>query len=356
VEESESEQMFTDLLLLLKHLSDKDLFLEYYKTHFAKRLLSEAESPDDDNEKTFLTKLKQDYGFAFTNKLEGMIKDLKTSETLKEDWKKYIVEYSNKKGIEKTPFELLVQVLTYGYWPSVNSSTLIMPTYCQLASRNYETFYSEKFDGRRLMWMYGLGSGELRANGYSKKFDFTVPTYQVAILLAFNENKSIAFSEFLDLLKIPADSLKSSLVQLTTPTDKEDPAHSKILVHNAVKDENGKLSFKADTKFTPNEKFTSKSLKIKIGTASGKSSTEQNQETLKKVNDDRKVSTQAAIVRVMKMRKTLAHADLVLELRQQLNSYFQPPLRMITEAIGFLIDNDYLARDEDNSNRYNYVP
>eukprot|EP01080_Neovahlkampfia_damariscottae_P004361 gene4361-7717_t len=356
VEENDADKLFSELLLVLKHLSDKDLFLEYYKNHLAKRLLTEAETPDDDNEKTLLTKLKQDYGFAFTNKLEGMIKDLKTSEILKDDWKRYITEYSKKKGTESPPFDLLVQVLTYGYWPAVKTSTLVLPSYCQLASRNYDSFYGEKFDGRRLMWMYSMGTGDLKANGYSKKFEFTVSTFQVGILLSFNDSKSISFSEFIDLLKIPADSLKSSLAQLTAPTDKEDVSNSKILLHDAKKDKNGKLSFNGETKFTPNESFSNKSIKVKIGTSATKSTTQQNAETLKKVNDDRKLATQAAIVRVMKMRKTLSHKDLVNELRQQLNSYFQPSLRMVTEAIGFLIDSDYLARDEDDSSRYIYVP
>jgi len=357
VDEKDADEYFSKLLLVLKHLLDKDFFLEYYKKHLANRLLlSQTSTPDDENEKLLLTKLKQEYGYSFVSKLEGMLKDLKTSESLKDDWKKYQVIRVQKKENEKIPFELGVQVLTYGFWPFQPNNSLSLPLIISNSTKEFNNFWKSKFEGRRLMWMFNMGTGDLNANGYSLKYKLNVPSYMMGILLLFNDQEKFTFGELSELTKIPLDSLKSNLNTLTTPVDKEQPV-SRVLNHNAKRDEKTKkLSFAKETEFTPNETFKNKSVAIKLGVQMKKESEEDQKETKKKVDQDRMQACQAAIVRIMKMRKTLDHKTLVIELRQQLNQYFQPDLRMISEAISFLIDSDYLKRDEDNSSKYIYVP
>ena len=61
----------------------------------------------------------------------------------------------------------------------------------------------------------------------------------------------------------------------------------------------------------------------------------------------------AAIVRIMKMRKSLLHNQLVTEVIAQLKFPIKPP--DIKKRIESLIDRDYLARDEQNQNQYNYL-
>jgi len=322
----------------------------------AKRLLGGSTTPDDENEKLLLTKLKQEYGYSFTAKLEGMLKDLKTSETLKEDWKKHQVDRIEKKKFEKLNFDLNVQVLTFGYWPSVSNSTLLTPLYVSQGCKEYDVFFKSRFEGRRLMWMFNMGNGDVRANGYASKYELNVTSYMMGVLLAFNDVEKISFGELLENTKIPVDALKGALAQLTTPTDLKEPT-SRVMTHDAKKDEKtGKIAFNKDTVFTPNDKFKNKTIKIKIGAVTKKESIDESLETKKKVDDDRKMACQAAIVRIMKMRKILDHKILVNELRQQLSQFFQPELRMITEAISFLIESDYLKRDEDVSSKYIYVP
>lgn len=166
-----------------------------------------------------MTKLKQEYGYAFTSKLEGMLKDLKTSDSLKEQWKSWQEEKLKKKKCEKLPFDLNVQVLTYGYWPSVMNSSLNLPSYIQIGCKDFNEFYYSKFEGRSLMWMYNMGSSDIRANGYSKKYDFVVSSYQMGILLTLNDNPKITFKELVEGTKIPMENLRSGLIQLINLTD-----------------------------------------------------------------------------------------------------------------------------------------
>jgi len=44
----DADEYFTKMLYALKHIQDKDFFLEYYKNHLAKRLLNGTELPDDE--------------------------------------------------------------------------------------------------------------------------------------------------------------------------------------------------------------------------------------------------------------------------------------------------------------------
>ncbi len=68
---------------------------------------------------------------------------------------------------------------------------------------------------------------------------------------------------------------------------------------------------------------------------------------------DRQYQVDAAIVRIMKSRKTLSHTLLVSELFGQLKF----PIKMsdLKKRIESLIDREYLERDTQNSNVLNYL-
>lgn len=68
---------------------------------------------------------------------------------------------------------------------------------------------------------------------------------------------------------------------------------------------------------------------------------------------DRQYQIDAAIMRIMKSRKTLSHKLLMSELVNQLRFQVQPGA--IKKRIETLIDRDYLERSADDAQLYSYV-
>lgn len=65
--------------------------------------------------------------------------------------------------------------------------------------------------------------------------------------------------------------------------------------------------------FSYNSSFTDQKMRIKINQIQLKETREENKTTHERVAADRHYETQAAIVRIMKSRKVITHAELVAE-------------------------------------------
>lgn len=88
--------------------------------------------------------------------------------------------------------------------------------------------------------------------------------------------------------------------------------------------------------------------------AKGESEPER-RETRNKVDEDRKHEIEAAIVRIMKSRKRMAHNILVTEVTELLKSRFLPSPVIIKKRIEGLIEREYLARTPEDRKVYTYV-
>ena len=67
-----------------------------------------------------------------------------------------------------------------------------------------------------------------------------------------------------------------------------------------------------------------------------------------------RLAIEAAIVRIMKARKRMAHNLLVTEVVNQLRT-FRPAPKVIKKKVEHLIEREYLKRDEAEPNVYHYL-
>ncbi|CAO3641310.1 unnamed protein product [Cunninghamella blakesleeana] len=341
--EDEVDDVLDKTIMLFRYLCDKDLFERYYKQHLAKRLLFNR-SVSDDAERGMLSKLKRECGYQFTNKLEGMFNDIRLSTEMGSNFKEYLEQCSN---MDKK-FELGVTVLTSTFWP-MNISTLPkcnMPPEVLNACSAFEQFYFGRHSGRRLTWQPQMGSADIKIH-FKTKHILNVSTYAMIVLLLFNDvdiEKGLTVEEIQEATNIPMNDLNRTLQSLSC-------VKYKIL----LKSEKGR-DIQPGEKFVVNTGFTANLARIKIQSLASKvESDAERKNTKDKVDEERLHQIEAAIVRIMKDRKSMEHNLLIAEVTKQLSARFLPSPVMTKKRIEALIDREYLERDPDDRRSYKYL-
>nr|XP_029124258.1 cullin-3A isoform X3 [Elaeis guineensis] len=341
VTEEDVEVVLDKVMMLFRYLQEKDVFEKYYKQHLAKRLLS-GKTVSDDAERSMIVKLKTECGYQFTSKLEGMFTDMRTSQDTMQGF--YASQYSEM-GDGPT---LAVQVLTTGSWPTQPSAPCNLPAEILSVCEKFRAYYLGTHTGRRLTWQTNMGTADIKATfGKGQKHELNVSTYQMCVLMLFNSADSdcSSYKEIEQATEIPASDLKRCLQSLACVKGK-----------NVLRKEPMSKDIAEDDAFYFNDKFTSKFIKVKIGTVvAQKESEPEKHETRQRVEEDRKPQIEAAIVRIMKSRRVLDHNSIVTEVTTQLQSRFLPNPVVIKKRIESLIEREFLERDKADRKLYRYL-
>uniref|UniRef100_A0A7S1VSX6 Cullin family profile domain-containing protein n=2 Tax=Grammatophora oceanica TaxID=210454 RepID=A0A7S1VSX6_9STRA len=327
--ESEVEQSLDKIVQLFSYLTDKDLFAEIYKTHLAKRLLAQR-SASNDAEKLMIAKLKVQCGTHFTTKMEGMLADLAIGAEQKSEFEARLKQ-------KDTKLDFSVQVLTTGHWPTYKCPDIALTPEMNKCQEYFTEWHNQKHNQRRLKWVLSLGNASVRANFGKKTYDLQVTTLQAVAVCAFNGGKTHTYDELASQLNLDPEVLKPLMHSLCCGKYR---VISKSPMSNKIN---------TTDKFTANRKFSCNMRKIRIIMASLDAS-----HNTKRVEEDRSIAIEAAIVRIMKARKTLQHQQLISEVLSQL-AFFKPQPRIIKKRIEALIEREYLARSPDSPNVYNYL-
>eukprot|EP01087_Luapelamoeba_hula_P025172 TRINITY_DN985_c0_g1_i1.p1 TRINITY_DN985_c0_g1~~TRINITY_DN985_c0_g1_i1.p1 ORF type:complete len:763 (-),score=161.29 TRINITY_DN985_c0_g1_i1:136-2424(-) len=342
-EEQEMEQLLSDVMTVFKYIEDKDVFQTFYSKNLAKRLIHGA-SASEDLEGVMIGKLKSACGYEYTSKLQRMFTDMSVSRDLLERFKNHLEESGNKNvGVD---FNVLV--LATGSWPLQPPSTnFSIPKDLQTCEQLFVKFYQNQHSGRKLNWLHQLSKGEVKAR-YGKKYTFVCSTYQMGVLLHFNINDSMTTTDLQVASQLTDTTLTNTLIALIkTRVLKMEPGMP------VGKDDEPDIT--KETVFSVNVNLKSKRQKVNINIPVRQVREEETSDTHKAVEEDRKMQIQAAIVRIMKMRKRLAHAGLMTEVIEQLQTRFKPRVAVIKKCIDILIEKEYLERVEGQKDMYSYV-
>ncbi|PGH01645.1 Cullin 3 [Blastomyces parvus] len=353
--EEEIDELLENGITLLRYIRDKDCFESYYKKHLSRRLLMKR-SASTEAERQMIEKMKMEVGNTFTQKLEAMFRDMELSSGLTSHYANYL----SQQGDQNTKrIELEISVLTSTMWPmemvtsSNKDGTPAMqcnyPKHIEQLKQSFEQFYLGQHNGRKLSWQSGMGTADIRLtfarpNGKVVRHELNVSTYAMVILLLFNDlpaDESLTFEEIQARTNIPTNELSRNLQSLAVARK------TQVLIKEPMSKD-----VKPTDRFFFNEKFQSPYTKIKIGVVSSAGNKVENkderQETEKKMNEERGGSIEAAIVRIMKQRKTLSHSQLIAEVISQLVSRFTPEVNMVKKRIESLIDREYIDRIPDS--------
>lgn len=335
-EEADLEASLSQIMTVFKYIEDKDVFQKFYSRMLARRLVS-TNTSSEDAETSMISKLKEECGFEYTNRLQRMFQDMQISRDLNAGFKEHV------QSSETTALDGQYSILGTGFWPlSPPTTTFTRPAEMQNDCDKFTRFYKQKHEGRKLTWLWQLCKGELKTT-YCKNsrtpYTFQVSAYQMAILLLFNDKDKYTYEEIVSATNLNAEALDPSLAIIVkarvlsmTPAggDKVGPGKT----------------------FSLNYDFRNKKIRINLNIGMKSEQRQEEAETNKTIEEDRKLLLQSAIVRIMKARKHMKHNQLVSETIAQIKSRFIPKVADIKKCIEILLDKEYIERLDDDELGY----
>lgn len=280
-EENDLEAILVQIMTVFKYIEDKDVFQKFYSRMLARRLVHTSSSSDD-AETSMISKLKEACGYEYTNKLQRMFQDMQISKDLNSGFKEF--EAGLMESEDAKPVDASYAILGTGFWPLNPPNTdFTPPAEISKAYGRFQTFYGQKHSGRKLTWLWQLCKGEVKAN-YCKNtktpYTFQVSTYQMAILLLFNESDKNSYDDIMKATQLQADVLDPALgifvkaKVLTVEPDGEKPGPGKT--------------------YYLNYDFKSKKIRVNLNIPVKSEQKQEVDETHKTIEEDRKLLMQVS--------------------------------------------------------------
>lgn len=381
--DAEIDEKLSLSIIVFKYIDDKDIFQKFYSKNMARRLIFSQLSLLD-HEESMINKLKQVCGYEFTAKLHKMFTDIGVSNELKGAFDQYLRQQSAQLGISFS-----IYVLQAGSWPLGQSpvTSFALPEIFSQSVKAFEDYYYTRFNGRVLTWLYHHCTADLKLCYTAKRqYSVAMQTFHAAILLLFETNDELTYGEIskttqlsdeqlnkhlqglleVKILIIVDDSAQQSIANAASTSVQQQDIAGGVQQSSSKQDDGSPLavqqySFIPSTRIRLNLDFTSKRAKFKIAVVQRDNQYQQireqteSEQTHSSIDEDRKLYIQAAIVRVMKARKSAKHNQLIQEVIGLTKNHFTPSVPMIKKCIEILIEKQYLERKSSAADEYKYV-
>ncbi|EGX89303.1 nuclear pore complex subunit Nup192, putative [Cordyceps militaris CM01] len=336
-EDAELDRQLDNSLELFRFIQGKDAFEAFYKKDLARRLLM-GRSASQDAERSMLTKLRGECGANFTQNLEQMFKDQELAKDEMEAYKQHCQNTSD----DKPSVDLNVMILSSAAWPSYPDIRLNLPDDVATQIERFDRHYKGKHTGRVLTWKHSLAHCSVKAVFTKGSKELLVSAFQAVVLLMFNTASSgpLTYEQLSTGTGLTGGELDRTLQSLACGKARVLSKHPK-----------GREVKKTDT-FTFNAAFSDPKYRVKINQIQLKETKEENTATHERIAQDRRFETQAAIVRIMKSRKSMGHAELVAEVITLTKKRGSVEPAAIKKEIESLIEKDYIERE---GNAYIYM-
>ncbi|XP_055370034.1 cullin-5 isoform X3 [Betta splendens] len=408
----EIELKLKEVLLVLKYVQNKDVFMRYHKAHLTRRLILDisADSEIEENmvewlrvshrrlycrlglmtqkglyrkscrrfvllevaalqdikvvnitfemsERGQLTVCWQEVGMPadYVNKLARMFQDIKVSEDLNQVFKE--MHKHNKLALPADSVN--IKILNAGAWSRSSEKVFVsLPTELEDLIPEVEDFYKRNHSGRKLHWHHLMSNGIITFKNEVGQYDLEVTTFQLAVLFAWNQRprERISFENLKLATELPDAELRRTLWSLVAFPKLKRQVLSYEPPVSSPKD------FTDSTLFYVNQEFSliknakvQKRGKINLIGRLQLTTERMREEENEGIVQLRILRTQEAIIQIMKMRKRISNAQLQTELVEILKNMFLPQKKMIKEQIEWLIEHKYIKRDEADINTFIYM-
>jgi cullin 1 len=328
-EEDDLEVALNRVMILFKYIEDKDVFQTFYTTKLSKRLIHGV-SASDESEASMISKLKEACGFEYTNKLQRMFTDMSLSKDLTDSFKNRM-----EQNHDDVDISFSIMVLGTNFWPlNPPGHEFVIPAEILPTYDRFQKYYQMKHSGRKLTWLWNYSKNELRTNYLNQKYILMTSSFQMAVLLQYNESDTLSLSELATATAIPTELLMQVLALLVK---------AKILINEET------------DQYDLNPGFKSKKIRVNLNLPIKAETKAESTDVLKTVDEDRKYVIQATIVRIMKARKTMKNQPLIQEVISQISQRFAPKIPDIKKAIDTLLEKEYIERVDNTRDTFAYV-
>ncbi|CAG2053896.1 unnamed protein product [Timema podura] len=349
----EIESKLRDVLLVLKYVQNKDVFMRYHKAHLTRRLILDT-SADSEKEENMVELREVGMPADYVNKLARMFQDIKVSEDLNQQFKE---QYRSTRG--SIADSINIKILNAGAWARGSERvTVSLPLELEDYIPEVEDFYKKKHSGRKLQWYHHMSNGTITFSNAIGRFDVDVTTFQMAVLFAWNQRplEKIPYENLRLATELPDPELRRTLWSLVAfPKLKR-----QVLLYSS--EVQSPKDFNENTSFWVNQEFAlvkngklQKRGKINLVGRLQLSTERSKEEDNESIVQLRILRVQEAIIKILKMRKRITNAQLQTELVDILKNMFLPSKKMIKEQIEWLIEHKYMKRDEDDINTFIYM-
>lgn len=388
--ETEIDEKLSLSIIVFKYIDDKDIFQKFYSKNMARRLIF-SQLASMEAEESMINKLKQVCGYEFTAKLHRMFTDIGVSNELKESFIQELRKNNTQIGISFS-----IYVLQAGSWPLGQSpvTSFALPEVFSQSVAAFEKYYYSRYTGRVLTWLYHHCTADLKLCYTARRqYQVSMQTFHAAILMLFESTDILTHEEISKSTQLSDDQLNKHLQGLLdakilliegNQDDSKPPNDSTAMTVQAgdfgsdnagssqsrsdsqqqfshLSSQQQQYSLNATTRIKLNLDFVSKRSKFKIAVIQRDNQYQQireqneSEQTHSSIDEDRKLYIQAAIVRVMKSRKSAKHNQLIQEVIGLTKNHFTPSVPMIKKCVEILIEKQYLERKSSASDEYKYV-
>ena len=350
----EIEMTLNDIIDLFKCLNSKLVFQIESNKKMSERLIKHFYLSIN-AEKIFISKLKQEVGVTFVNKMTDMMNDLEIN-------KKEIDEYksSQSKGAPNG-IKFNVQAISQSAW-DINKKALEkieIPKFMTSCLEDFENFYLAKHNSQRLIWCLGLSKLEVQFLYLNNKniSISTLPQYLALLKLEVYGNLTIG--KIAELIGCQTSTVLTDIHGLIfNPSFNPQGQPEKGVIIGAfngiTKDfkETDIISINKDFKVS-RQKFSTLPLAQKKSSAQIREDELEEAKIVKRYQDN---ILQATLTRIMKSRigQNTTHIWLINEVSKQIDLFKAQP-QQIKENIEKLIELNYLKRSDENKLCYEYI-
>ena len=351
----EIENTLNDIIDLFKCLNSKLSFQIESNKAMSDRLIKNV-SLSTNTEKLFISKLKQEVGISYVNKMHDMMEDLGKNKKEIEAYKS-----SPSKGAPNG-IKLNVQVISQSAWDinKIVMEKIEMPKFMTSCLEDFEKFYLARHTSLKLVWCLGLSKLEVQFL-YLKNKNIAISTLpQYLTLLQLEKYGSKTISQIAELLGCNVNTVIKDIHGLVfNPSFNPEGQPEKGVIIGSFDPKT--KDFKETDTITINknfivtrQRFITLPLAVKKSAAEIRENEEEEEAQITRRYQDNII--QATLTRIMKSRigQITTHVWLINETSKQIDLFKAQP-QQIKENIEKLIEKNIIKRDDKDKSNYEYI-